>query len=127
MLSPRALVWGNPARAKFAAENLFDLMELHKMAASGCSPHSIKHYKCYFFPKRRQKYCYNIQKVKALGTCLMPNCYCPLINGLLGLYSLRRRRLISIGIPIINLRRSSDHLKFIVGIPIPVRWHLLSE
>ena len=45
----------------------------------------------------------------------------------LGLYSLRRRRLISIGIPIINLRRSSDRLRFIMGIPIPVRRCLLSE
>ena len=47
--------------------------------------------------------------------------------GTLGLYSLRRRRLISIGIPIINLRRSSDRLRFIMGIPIPVRRRLLSE
>ena len=39
----------------------------------------------------------------------------------LGLYSLRRRRLISIGIPIINLRRLSDRLRFIMGIPIPVK------
>ena len=46
---------------------------------------------------------------------------------ILGLYSLRRRRLISIGIPIINLRRSSDRLRFIMGIPIPVRRRLLSE
>ena len=38
-----------------------------------------------------------------------------------GLYSLRRRLLISIGIPITNLRRSSDRLRFIMGIPIPVR------
>ena len=44
----------------------------------------------------------------------------------LGLYSLRRRRLISIGIPIINLRRSSDRLRFFMGIPIPVRRRLLS-
>ena len=44
-----------------------------------------------------------------------------------GLYSLRRRRLISIGILIINLRRSSDRLRFILGIPIAVRRHLLSE
>ena len=44
-----------------------------------------------------------------------------------GLYSLRRRRLISIGIPIINLRRSWDRLRFIMGIPIPVRRRLLSE
>ena len=44
-----------------------------------------------------------------------------------GLYSLRRRRLISIGNPIINLRRSSDRLRFIMGIPIPVRRRLLSE
>ena len=44
-----------------------------------------------------------------------------------GLYSLRRRRLISIGIPIINLRRSSDRLRSIMGIPIPVRRRLLSE
>ena len=43
-----------------------------------------------------------------------------------GLYSLRRRRLISIGIPIINLRRS-DRLRFIMGILIPVRRRLLSE
>ena len=45
----------------------------------------------------------------------------------LSLYSLKRRRLISIGIPIINLRRSSDRLRFIMGIPIPVRRRLLSE
>ena len=38
-----------------------------------------------------------------------------------GLYSLRRCRLISIGIPIIKLRRSLDRLRFIMGIPIPVR------
>ena len=46
---------------------------------------------------------------------------------ILGLYSLRRRCLISIGIPIINLRRSSDRLRFIMGIPIPIRLRLLSE
>ena len=44
-----------------------------------------------------------------------------------GLYSLRRRRLISIGIPIINLTRSLDRLRFIMGIPIPVRRRPLSE
>ena len=42
---------------------------------------------------------------------------------ILGLYSLRRRRRISIGIPIINLRPSSDRLRFIMGIPLPVRRH----
>ena len=47
--------------------------------------------------------------------------------GPLGLYSLRRRRLISIGIPFINRRRSSDRLRFTMGIPIPVRRRLLSE
>ena len=47
--------------------------------------------------------------------------------GFLGLYSLRRRRLISKGIPIINLRRSSDRLRFKMGIPIPERRCLLSE
>ena len=46
---------------------------------------------------------------------------------ILGLYSLRRRRLISIGIPIINLRRSSGRLKFIMGIPTLVRRRFLSE
>ena len=46
---------------------------------------------------------------------------------LLGFYSLRRRRFISIGIAIINLRRSSDRLRFIMGIPIPIRRRLLSE
>ena len=45
----------------------------------------------------------------------------------LGLYSLRRRCLISIGIPIINLRRSSDRLRFITGIPISVRRRPISE
>ena len=44
----------------------------------------------------------------------------------LGLYSLRRR-LISIEIPIINLRRSSDRLMFIMGISISVRRCLRSE
>ena len=47
-------------------------------------------------------------------------------QGALGLYSQRRRRLISIGIPIINLRRSSDPLRFIMGIPMPIRRPLLS-
>ena len=51
----------------------------------------------------------------------------PLWWSVQGLYSLRRCRLISIGIPIINLRRSSDRLRFIMGIPIPVRRRLLSE
>ena len=44
-----------------------------------------------------------------------------------GLYSLRRRRLTGIGIPMINLRRSDDRLRFIMGIPILIRWRLLSE
>ena len=45
----------------------------------------------------------------------------------LGLYSLRRCRLTGIGIPMINLRRSDDRLRFIMGIPILIRRHLLSE
>ena len=49
------------------------------------------------------------------------------IQALQGLYLLRRRCLISIGIPIINLRRLSDHLRFIMGIPIHVRWHLCNK
>ena len=36
----------------------------------------------------------------------------------LGFYSLRRLHLTGIGIPIINLRRSDDRLRFIMGIPI---------
>ena len=44
-----------------------------------------------------------------------------------GLYSLRRRRLMGIGIPIINLRRSDDRLRFIMGIPLLIRRCLLSE
>ena len=44
-----------------------------------------------------------------------------------GLYLLKTHCLASIGIPIINLRWSNDHLKFIMGIPIPIRWCLLSE
>ena len=38
---------------------------------------------------------------------------------------IRRRRLTGIGIPIINLRRSDDRLRFIMGIPILIRWRLL--
>ena len=45
----------------------------------------------------------------------------------LGLYSLRRRRLMGIGIPMINLRRSDGCLRFIMGIPILIRRCLLSE
>ena len=44
-----------------------------------------------------------------------------------GLYSRRRRRLAGIGIPMINLRRSYDRLRFIMGIPILIRRRLLSE
>ena len=40
------------------------------------------------------------------------------------LYSTRRHRLIGIGIPVINLWRSSDRLRFIMGIPTPIRRHL---
>ena len=49
------------------------------------------------------------------------------IQKMQGLYSLRIRRLISIGIPIINMRRSSDHLRFIMGITIPVRRRLVNR
>ena len=38
-----------------------------------------------------------------------------------GIYSLRRHRLIGIGIPIINLRRIK------MGIPIPIRRYLFSR
>ena len=38
-----------------------------------------------------------------------------------GRYSLRIHRLVGIGIPIINLRRLSDRLRFIMRIAIPVR------
>ena len=34
-------------------------------------------------------------------------------------------RLIGIGIPILNLRQSPDCLRFIMGIPIPIRWCVL--
>ena len=50
---------------------------------------------------------------------------CPWLHQ--GLYSLRRRRLTGIGIPIINLRRSDDRLRFIMGIPILNRQRLLCE
>ena len=43
----------------------------------------------------------------------------------MGLYSLKRRRLTGIVIPIINLRRSYDRLRFIIGITAPIRWCLL--
>ena len=44
-----------------------------------------------------------------------------------GLYLLRRCRLMGIWIPILNLRRSDDRLRFIMGIPILIRRRLLSE
>ena len=43
-----------------------------------------------------------------------------------GFYSLKCR-LTGIGIPIINLRRSDDRLRFIMGIPILTRQRLFSE
>ena len=43
------------------------------------------------------------------------------------LYSVRRHRLIVWWIPIINLRRSSDRLIFIMRIPIPLKRRLFSE
>ena len=53
--------------------------------------------------------------------------WCDYLSIYLGLYSLRRRHLSGIGIPIINLRRSDDRLRFIMGIPILIRRRLLSE
>ena len=41
-----------------------------------------------------------------------------------GLCSLRRTRLVSKGILIVNMRRSSDRLRFTTTIPIPIRQHL---
>ena len=43
------------------------------------------------------------------------------------LYSLRRRRLTGIGIPIINLRWSDNRIRFKMGIPILIRRCLLIE
>ena len=49
-------------------------------------------------------------------------------NASLGIYSLKgRRRLTGIGIPIVNLRRSGDRLRFIKGIPIPITRCLLGK
>ena len=48
------------------------------------------------------------------------------INSILLLYSLKRCRLTGIGIPIINLRRSDDRLRFLMEIPIPIRWWVSS-
>ena len=44
-----------------------------------------------------------------------------------GLYSLKRKHLTGIGIPMINLRQSDDRLRFIMGILIPTRQCLLIE
>ena len=46
---------------------------------------------------------------------------------LLGLCPLKRRRLMGIRIPNINIGRCDDRLWFITGIPIPIRSCLLSE
>ena len=48
-------------------------------------------------------------------------------TAIMGLYSLKGRRLTGIGIPIITLRRSDDRIRFIMGIPILIRRRLLSE
>ena len=48
-------------------------------------------------------------------------------TGMMGVYSLRRRRLTGIGIPMTNLRRFDDRLRFTMGIPILVSRRLLSE
>ena len=40
--------------------------------------------------------------------------------GIQGLYSLKRCHIMGIGIPIVNLRWSPDHLRFTMGIPIPI-------
>ena len=44
-----------------------------------------------------------------------------------GADSIWRCRLISIGIPIVEIRRPYDHLISTMGIPIPGRWHLYIE
>ena len=44
-----------------------------------------------------------------------------------GLYSLKRHRLTGIWIPIMNLRRSDDRLRFIVRIPIPINGAFLEN
>ena len=49
------------------------------------------------------------------------------VEGLVGLCSIRRRRLTGIVIPMISLRRSDDRLRFIMRIPILIRRRLLSE
>ena len=79
----------------------------------------------------RQCVGYESRRVKDLPMIFLRTHFCYTLQAthlcIQGLYSLWRRRLISIGIPIINLRRSSDRLRFIMGIPIPVRRRLLSE
>ena len=49
------------------------------------------------------------------------------VTGVLGHYLLKRCRLTGIEIPIMNLRRSDDCLRFIMGIPISIRRCRLSE
>ena len=61
------------------------------------------------------------------GTLVPSNTISPSSMEFQGLYSLRRRRLTGIGIPIIYLRRSDDRRRFIMGIPILIRRRLLSE
>ena len=48
-------------------------------------------------------------------------------EGIVGLSLLKRHSLASTGLSITNLRRSDDRLRFIMGIPIPVRRYLHSE
>ena len=68
------------------------------------------------------------KKIFTLGSVWFVEHTSVLVDKTPGLYSLKRHRLIGIGILIIvNLRRSSDHLRFMMGISILARQHRYTE
>ena len=69
---------------------------------------------------------------KAAMHCTLPKIHCIYASHISGdishgLYSLGRQRFIGIGFPIINLRRPSDRLRFIMGIPISAKRRHFSD
>ena len=79
------------------------------------------HLRCLIHKRQRQKH------AVSFANWLFYLCLPISVTGVVGHYLLKRCRLTGIEIPIINLRRSDDHLRFIMGIPISIRRCRLSE
>ena len=76
----------------------------------------------------------SVGKISWAASCRTPRSFqlCPstdintsTCNSVLGFYSLRKHHVIGVGIPIINFRRSSHRLRFLMGVSLPVMRCLL--